>query len=643
MKHVVIGTAGHIDHGKSTLVKALTNIDPDRLKEEKERGITIELGFAYFDLPSGRRAGIVDVPGHERFIKHMLAGVSGMDLVMLVVAADEGVMPQTTEHLDILSLLQVKKGVVILSKADLVDEEWLELVTEQVRETVKGTFLQDAPIIPVDSVSRRGLSELAAVIDRLAEELEARDSTAPFRLPIDRVFTVAGFGTVVTGTLLSGTLRVGDKIEIMPSGKESRVRGIQNHGRKVEAAYAGQRVAVNLAGLDRDEVARGDTIAVPGLLSPTMMFDARLHMLARAPRTLANRERVRLYHGTREVFGRVVILDQEEIKPGHSALVQFRLEEPLAAAQGDLFVLRTYSPMVTVGGGTVLEPHPQKKGRFKAHFIEELLLKEKGSPLERFAGMIERESSNFPTREDLVKLSQLPTAEADKYLETLTAQEIVTGFSIDQKEYFAHAVFLQRLQRELVNLLSAFHRENPLKRGMGKEEIRSRMLPKCGVKLFNALLLYWEGEGAIRQSGAYVALPDFTPTLTDEQRKMRDAMLLNFRENHFSPPSPEEAASTFGNAKAEALAILSMLLEEGTLIKINEDFWLTTEAYHEAREKILRHFQDHATLSLGEFRDLLHTSRKYALPLLEHFDQKKLTLRKGDVRVLNPYGAKNLP
>ncbi|MGE5653623.1 MAG: selenocysteine-specific translation elongation factor [Bacillota bacterium] len=631
-KHVIIGTAGHVDHGKTTLIRALTKIETDRLKEEKERGISIDIGFAYFDLPSGRRAGVIDVPGHERFIKNMLAGIGGIDLVVLVVAADEGVMPQTEEHLNIVSLLQVKKGLVALTKKDMVDPEWLELIGEQVRERLADTFLADAPIIPVSSVTGEGLDRLIAEIDRLTEEVSAKDTHAPVRLPIDRVFTVSGFGTVVTGTLTSGTLKLGDKVELMPSRIDTRVRSIQVHGHKEESASAGQRVAVNLAGVDLDQVTRGDVLAAPGRLTPSLMLDARLQLLKDAPRALANRTRIRLYMGTSEVLGRVVLLDKEELLPGESALVQFRLEEPVAAAKHDLYILRSYSPMVTIGGGTVIDPNPVKRGRFKEHVLEELRLKEQGSPLELVQQALYKVSPGFPTREDFVKNTHM--ASVDENLEQLVEAEQAVVIRADQKEYILDARWLQELRDQAEAILNRFHQANPLRTGLAKEELRSRVLKSVNSKLFAHLLLLWEAEGVIRQSGANLALANFEVRLNSEQQKIKEQLVKNFFDTAYNTPLPEEALQLFRERRDQALRIYELLLEDGTLVKLNEEVVLHSARLSEAEERLRSFFDQHQSLSLAEFRDLLGTSRKYALPILELFDQKKITIRQGEKRTL---------
>ncbi|MDF2839448.1 MAG: selenocysteine-specific translation elongation factor, partial [Clostridia bacterium] len=403
MKNIIIGTAGHIDHGKTTLIKALTGRDTDRLKEEKERGISIDLGFTYFDLPGGKRAGIIDVPGHEKFIKNMLAGIGGIDVVVMVIAADEGVMPQTREHLNILKLLQVKKGIIALTKMDMVDSEWLEMISEQVRQEVEGSFLEEAAIIPVSSIKAQGLKELIAELVRLTEDVEQKDTASIFRLPVDRVFTVAGFGTVVTGTLISGSIKEGDKVEFYPSKLESRIRSIQVHEKNVKEAFAGQRAAINVANIKVEEIHRGNVLSKPGSMEPTMMIDAKIEMLQDAPMTIDNRDRLRLYHGTSEIMCRVVLLDREELKPGESAFVQLRLEEQIACRKSDRFVVRFYSPMITIAGGTILEPNPPKRKRFKEDVLEELSIKEKGNPEEVVEQFLLQNSDKYYEKKEIMK------------------------------------------------------------------------------------------------------------------------------------------------------------------------------------------------------------------------------------------------
>lgn len=430
MQNVIIGTAGHIDHGKTTLIKAMTGKETDTLKEEKERGISINLGFTYFDLPSGRRAGIIDVPGHERFVKNMLAGVGGIDIVLLVIAADEGIMPQTREHLNILELLDIRKGIVVITKKDIVDDEWLTMITDEVKEELAESFLKDSPLIPVSSLSGQGLDELSREIDRLTENMEDRDTVTDFRIPVDRVFTVSGFGTVITGTLISGEINEGEPCEVYTNGIKTRIRGIHVHEVPVKKAYAGQRVALNLAGIKTGDVDRGDVISRPGAMENSLMLDCRLNYLKDAPRALKNRERIRLYHGTTEVLGRVVLLDNETVNPGESALVQIRLEESIAARRGDKYVIRSYSPMYTIGGGTVLEPNPSKHKAMDKAVLEELTLKEKGDPSDIVEQTIAGNSIIFPKKEDIIKLSGKGIANIDEIIDRLKSLGKITEISI---------------------------------------------------------------------------------------------------------------------------------------------------------------------------------------------------------------------
>lgn len=403
MKHVVIGTAGHIDHGKTALIRALTGRETDTLKEEKERGISINLGFTFFNLPSGKKAGIIDVPGHEKFIKNMLAGVSGIDLVLMVIAADEGVMPQTREHFEILQLLNVNKGIIVVTKIDLVDEEWLDMVLEDIKKEFKGTFLENAPICKVSSKTKIGLDSLAKEIDRLTEDVSCKDVRGHFRLPVDRVFSISGFGTVVTGTVISGSIREGEQVQIYPSKVLSKVRGIQINDKQVKRAEAGERCGINLANVKTSNIDRGDVISLENLMEPSLMIDCKLHYLKSAPKPLKNRQRVRIYHGTSEIICRVVILDKKEVNPGEDSYVQFRLEKQLTSQRKDRFVIRSYSPMSTIGGGIIIEPSAKKAKRFNEEYIEELRIKEKGNTQNILEGVIKNLSENYPKEEDILK------------------------------------------------------------------------------------------------------------------------------------------------------------------------------------------------------------------------------------------------
>ncbi|MDI3538749.1 MAG: selenocysteine-specific elongation factor [Bacillota bacterium] len=637
MKHVIIGTAGHVDHGKTTLIQALTGHNTDRLKEEQERGISIELGFAPFDLPSGRRAGVVDVPGHERFIRHMLAGVGGFDLVLLVVAADEGVMPQTREHLDILQLVGVKSGLIVLTKVDLVDSEWLELVKDEVRAAVQGTFLEEAPIYAVSAVTGQGIPELIAAIDRAADAVLEREHTGPFRLPVDRVFTIAGFGTVVTGTLLSGTVRAGDRAEVFPARLEARIRQVEVHGKKVEQAYAGQRVALNLAGLSVEEVERGSVVATPGSLTPSLQLDARLLLLARAPRPLKHRERIRFHTGTAEVLGRVHLLTAEELAPGESAFVQLRLEEPVAVCRGDRFVLRTYSPATTVGGGYILEPLAPRRRRFDRAVLAELERKEKGDPVDLVGQALERSGLKPMALEELSRAAGLGREEAEAALKELVTTERAINLTLEGSTYYLDRGAVVRAVDEAASILARFHEEHPLRQGLPLEEIRARVFPELPARLLAEVLrlplaaeLKVEEE-RIRLAGHSV---DFTPAQAAWVEALKEAL----EATPFQPPAPAAVLDQLGAGK-EGPEILAALLERGELVQVAEDIVFTRRAFDEAMAKVTEYIRTHGAITVAELRDLLGTSRRYALPLLEYLDGRRITRRIGDKRILGPAAA----
>jgi selenocysteine-specific elongation factor len=635
LKNVIVGTAGHIDHGKTTLIKALTGRDTDRLKEEKERGISMELGFTYFDLPSGRRAGIIDVPGHEKFIKNMLAGAGGIDVVVLVIAADEGVMPQTREHLNILSLLQVKKGIIALTKKDMVDQEWLEMIIEQIRDEMKDTFLEDASIIPVSSVTGEGLKELIESIDAVTEVVEEKDTHEVFRLPVDRAFTITGFGTVVTGTLISGSISEGDRIEIYPDKIETRVRSIQVHEKSVKTAYAGQRVAINIANVKLDEIHRGDVLAKPDSMEATMMLDARLEMLKSAEKPIDNRDRLRLYHGTSEIMCRVVLLDREELKPGDSAFVQLRLEEKTACMKGDRFVIRTYSPMLTIGGGTILEPNPPKRKRFREDVIEELKIKEQGDPAEVVEGYLIQNSGKYPEMKTIAKaVGSIGSEQLGKIISELSERKAIQEFRLGDDTYVLHVRYLKDVETKLNEILEAYHRKNPLKSGISKEELRTRLFEGMKPRLSDLVFGYFEAEGIIRINNQYVAQSAFKVQFNRIQQQIRDIMEKSYRENRFNPPKLTELAEANRLDKNQCQVVYNALLEMGELVKLDEDIAFSREAYNEAVELVRKHIKENGPIQLGQFRDILGTSRKYAMALLDNFDQNKITKRVGDNRIL---------
>jgi len=645
-----IGTAGHVDHGKSTLVKALTGIDPDRLAEEKERGMTIDLGFAWLKLPGGREVSIVDVPGHESFIKNMLAGVGGIDAALLVIAADEGIMPQTREHLAILDLLHVQRGIVALTKADLVDQEWLELVHEEVAEYLLPTTLAHAPIISVSAYTMQGMPELLAEIEKMLDTSQERQNIARPRLPVDRVFTLTGFGTIVTGTLLDGNFKVGQEIEILPQGLRTRIRGLQTHKNKVDVAQPGSRVAMNLAGVARTDLERGDVIALPGQLRPTMLVDAHIQLLADAPRSLAHNTQVDVYSGSQEVPARVRLLDVDELQPGQSAWVQLRMSHPAVLARRDRFILRIPSPSTTIGGGEIVDVQPRYHRRFQAAVIGRLETLEHGVPEELVLAALDRrirvtgtpnaavkgqiyKGFNGYELAEIVKQSNLAVDVTQQTLETLLQEGRVRRIGT---AWFAQPVW-DALVEETVRLLSEQHRQHPLRSGLSKEEWRTRLnLPaKMAVEVFAAL----QAEGVVAEAtttgssvgssaGSTMRLPDFIPKFNKIQQQQVEHLLRRFRENPYTPPDRNEAEAAVGT---EAL---NALIEQGQLVKLSDGVLFLRETYDQAIATLVKFLREHGTMTVAEARDVLGATRKYILPLLEHMDTLKITRRLGDQRVL---------
>lgn len=629
MKHVVVGTAGHIDHGKTALVKALTGIDTDRLKEEKERGITIDIGFAHLELEAGLTVGIVDVPGHERFIKNMLAGVGGIDLVMLIIAADEGVMPQTREHLAICQLLRVKDGLVVLTKTDLAEAEWLELVREDVAAFLRGSFLEGRPIVPVSAKTGEGLETLRTHLAELARTVPPKATDATFRLPIDRVFTIKGFGTVVTGTLTAGRIGLEERVEVYPKGVEARVRGLQTHGHPVTEAVAGQRTAVNLQGVERAAFERGDVLSLPGLLRPTYMADASLELLRDAPRPLRHRERVRFHIGTSEVMARVVLLEGEELGPGERGYVQLRLEAPVVALPGDRYVIRSYSPMLTIGGGELLDVAPAKARR-SATLVGRLRVLERGSPPE----VLEEHLRKVGPRGARVADLAARTSFGPDGLRRLLAGLVERGraLAVDRETYL-HAEIAAGLRRQALETLAAFHAQYPLKPGMFKEELRMR-LGEAEERVFLNLLGRLEAEGAVATEKEKVRLASHRVRLDSRQQAHLERLEAEFRAAGVSPPGPEEAFAKLGLERAEDQELLQVLLDERRLVRIKEGLLFHVEPLQTAEARLLAHLRERKAITPGEFKDLLGITRKYAIPLMEYFDAQRLTVRVGDKRVL---------
>jgi selenocysteine-specific elongation factor len=629
-KHVVIGTAGHIDHGKTSVVKALTGTDTDRLPEEKARGITIDLGFAFLEEPDGLTIEIVDVPGHERFVKNMLAGVGGIDLAMLVIAADEGVMPQTREHLAICSLLHIKSGLVALTKTDMVEADWLELVRDDVARLLGGTFLAGCPIVPVSSKTGEGLPALRAELGRLARTVPAKSLDQTARLPVDRVFTVKGFGTVVTGTLTAGRLALDDRVEVYPRGIQSKVRGLQVHGHPVETAQAGQRTAVNLQGVERVAVERGDVIAPAGALVPTAAVDATVELLPDAPRPLKMRERVRFHVGTQEVMARVLLVGQAELPQGQAAYGRFRLESPVVALPGDRYVIRTYSPIVTIGGGTLLDVAPprfkRKAPALRAHLellatgasgqVVEEHLKQAGAAGARLGELLAR--TPFGPERLRALLDELQRAGA-----------IV---AVDRDAYL-HRAASDRLRAATLALLEVFHAENPLRGGISREELRSRA-GNAQEKVFAQLLTALEAEGVVKSERDQVRLASHAIRLTPEQQRVVEGVEGEFRRAGAAPPAVEEALGKYGVKGTEKHELFLLLLADRKLVRVKESLYFHAEALQDIQTRLVAHLKEKKEIGPADMKDLFGVSRKYAIPLMEYFDAQRVTVRQGERRVL---------
>lgn len=633
MKHLILGTAGHIDHGKTSLVQALTGINTDRLPEEKKRGITIELGFAHLELPGGVEFGIVDVPGHERFVRTMVAGVGGMDLVMLVIAADEGVMPQTREHLEICQLLGVKQGLVALTKRDMVDHEWLGLVAEEVREYLAGSFLEGASVVPVSSRTGEGLDELRSELARLATEAGEKKSEGPFRLPVDRVFTVTGFGTVVTGTLLAGEIRVGDEVEILPSGRAARVRGVQTHGKRGEAGTAGQRVAVNLQGVEHTEVGRGDIVVPRGVYRTTRAVDVRLDYLPTAPKELRHRATLRLHSATYEVPAQVILLDRDLLQPGESAFVQLRLKHPVLLLPGDPFVLRSYSPPATLGGGRVLDPMPPRRRRRSAEALE-LLGALGGEPDgEKVRHLVAGSLLSGISLEEVAVRSGLAAKRSDATLAALlSAGEVVQA--VREPRIFLSRDSFEDLKVLLLGEVEEYLRENALKEGIGKEELKTRLPRRSDPRFFGPLLQSLEKEGKVVVDRELVKLPGRKATATVDQAGLQEKIIAALVRGGSEPPTIKELCDGVRCSEKELLVHLGVLVREGRVMKVKSDVFYAPAPLAELKEKLIALLREKGEITPPEFREITGLSRKFMIPLLEYFDQEKVTIRVGDKRVL---------
>ena len=629
MKNIIVGTAGHIDHGKTTLIKALTGRNTDRWEEEQRRGITIDLGFTYFDLKNGDRVGIIDVPGHEKFINNMVAGVVGMDLVLLVVAADEGIMPQTREHMDILGLLGIKKSILVINKCDLVDEEWLELVEEEIQEELEGTFLEGAPVVKVSAATGQGLDELTDTIQQLmSDEVVAKDTQTIPRLPIDRAFTLSGFGTIITGTLISGTITREDVLEMYPIGKECKIRNIQVHGQNQDKCYAGQRVAINLSNVKKKEIRRGCVLAPKNSMKNTDLLDVKLKVLEDSMRILTNHERLHLYTGTSEILCRAVLLDKEQIGPGEEGLVQLRLEEEIAVKRGDRFVVRFYSPMETIGGGIVLEPNPVRKKRFDAQAIEELKKKESGSLGDVMELQIKEHGDTMITLAELAKVMAHSVDELKEYLEELEESGTIFVFQMKKDTYLWHRDSEFAVRQKIEETLQKYHSEHPYRYGMKKAEIHNTFLKKIKPNIFDAYIERMTGENVYGRREEYLSLPGYevpkdamylqTEKLIEDTFEKAGYDFVRFSEIDFGK-IPRQTAED----------VVLMMIDEGKVLRINEEMFTMKHLMDEAKEIIQNHLKEENLITIAQVRDMFSTSRKSAKPILEYMDSIKVTKKTG--------------
>lgn len=633
MKQIILGTAGHIDHGKTALIKALTGINTDRLKEEQLRGITIELGFAYVDLPSGQHLGIVDVPGHEKFIKNMVAGATGIDIVAMVIAADEGVMPQTREHMEICTLLDIKYGLIVLTKIDMVDEEWLELVIEDIKDFSRDTFLHNAPIVPVSSVTGQGIDAFVKTLDEISARIPERPPSSLFRLPVDRVFSMKGFGTVITGTLVSGRVQVGDTIMIYPSGITSKVRGVQVHNQSVNAAEAGMRTAINFQGLEKAAVQRGEVVSFPEALIPSYMLDVSLHYLGSNKKPIKNRTRVRFHSGTSEVLGILILLDSEELLPGQTTVAQLRLDTAVAPIKDDRFVIRSYSPIRTIGGGWVINPIPQKHKRFKPEVVQGLKGLIDQEPEAIISYHVEESGYGGISFTELKIMTSLPEKQLLSIIQGLLSKRSLL-LADKENQIFIHHNNLDKLIKEASVHLANYHQANPLKAGMPKEELKSKFPALKGSKLFNLLLNQMLKNQQIDQDENTIRLVSHQVSLGVDQTQIRKRMLDAYLESGLTPPYFRELTKILDINAQRAKDVLMLLVDEGLVVKAKEDLYFYTEAIEDLKKRLVDFLVSNKEMTTPQFKDLTGVSRKYLIPLIEYFDAQNVTIRVGDIRKL---------
>ena len=627
MKNIIIGTAGHIDHGKTALIRALTGKETDRWEEEKRRGITIDLGFTYFDLPSGDRAGIIDVPGHEKFVNNMLAGVIGMDLVMLVVAADEGMMPQTREHVDIMTQLGVDKSIVVLNKCDLVDDEWREMVKEEIKEELMDSVFENANIIEVSAITGQGIDNLIKeIVHMTKDEVTPKDINTISRLPIDRSFSISGFGTIITGTLISGRIKKDDELELYPTGKKAKIRSIQVHGKDVKECFAGQRSAINISNLKKDEIKRGYVLAPPHAMENTMMLDVKLNVLESSERILGNRCRLHLFTGTSEVLCRAVLLDVKEVGPGESCYAQLRLEEEVALRRGDKFIVRFYSPLETVGGGVIIDVNPTKKTPFNKEQLEEIKRKEEGSHTDIVELLVKKYPDMISIKE-IGKLTGMSLEEVNECVNELKEENLVFTYEMKKDVYVYHSSEEMRLKRETLDLLKTFHKENPYKFGMGKSLLKNKLYPKIKQNVFDQIIYKFICENEIKKYKEYLSLSDFEINEDKTFQDIEKVLVNAYQKAEFDFVRLSEIS--FNYDENIVRDILNVLIDKEKIVKINDEMFTLKTLMDKAEKIVVEKLQKDNLITISELRDALNTSRKSAKPMLEYFDNMKVTRKNG--------------
>lgn len=633
MKQIILGTAGHIDHGKTSLIKAISGYDTDRLKEEKRRGITIELGFAALDLPSGIHIGIVDVPGHEKFIKNMVAGATGIDVVAMIIAADEGVMPQTREHLEICSLLGIRYGFIVLTKIDMVDEEWAELVTDDVREFVEGSFLEDAPVIPVSSTTGKGIPEFIKTLDDFCSKIPDKKPGGLFRLPVDRVFTMKGFGTVITGTLIAGKISVGESVMIYPGNIKSKIRGLQVHDKQVESAEAGMRTAINFQGIEKATVNRGDVVARPETLKNSYMLDVEFHLLKSNERPVKSRERARFHTGTSELPCYIVLLDRETLDPGETAIIQLRLDIPVNCVKEDHFVIRSYSPVRTLGGGRILNPVPGKHKRFKKNintYLQALADADNESIIVLHAKEAGYAEVMFA---DLSIMTNLSGKQLDNTLQSLMSKKVIIQTGREFKRYIHHDTY-ETFSKTVNDLLTNYHKTHPLKNGMPKGELNSKFPSILSDKLFNQMMNMMTKTKKIVISENTIRLPDHQVTLKADQTDVKDKIIKTYVSGGLQPPYFKALVESLRIDPRDSKNVLMHLVNEGVIIKVKDELFFHADIISDLQNRLVDFLKSNSEIDTPRFKEMTGVSRKYTIPLLEYFDSKNITIRIGDTRQL---------